>query len=59
MKLYSAISHSRGRPARSTMAATPAGPTSRSTKGMSPFVMMQLMVPSTAILSTHDPQRGL
>src|SRR5262249_47699611 len=41
MKLYSAIRYSRERPASLRSAATPSGPTSRSTNGISPFVRMQ------------------
>src|SRR5262245_37520849 len=41
MKLYSAIRYSRERPATRRSAATPCGPTSRSTNGISPFVRMQ------------------
>ena len=43
IQLYSAIRYSRGRPAVRRRAATPSGPTTRSTKGMRPFVKMQLI----------------
>src|SRR5262249_23803018 len=44
MKLYSAIRYSRERPATLRSAATPSGPTSRSTNGISPFVRMQYIL---------------
>jgi len=45
--LWSAIRYSRDRPAIRQIAATPSGPTPRSTKGMSAFVKMQLISPGT------------
>src|SRR5207253_6874476 len=48
IQLYSAVRYSRGRPAVRRSAATPSGPTVRSTKGTSPFVRMQLIFPDIA-----------
>src|SRR6266508_947482 len=53
--LYSAMSHSRGRAAASRMAATPSGPTSRSTNGISAFVKIQPI--SAATITAPDLPR--
>jgi hypothetical protein len=46
-QLWSAMRYSRDRPAVRHRAATPSGPASFSTNGMSPFVKIQLMSPGT------------
>ena len=56
-RLYSAMSQSRGRPARRTRAATPSGPTCRSTKGISAFVTRQLTSAGMASLWSLNVQR--
>src|SRR4029450_10059126 len=48
IRFSSALRYSRARPAARRTAATPSGPTFRSTNGMSPFVRRQLISPDIA-----------